>query len=388
MLGRQRALASRCAARFDDCQRLVKEAFLDPALRSASELSSANSINLGRLLPQAVYYAAIEPRGATAQHGEAPHLHHSERQSRQLRRLRVGAQDRAAHRRDRARAQRQSHACPTTCETGKWQPRAERPDARVGDGRRQPEQHGAAASHCFRTSAELRQAVSRGERSTMRRSAARIRDGLQAPVRENLVSAYGDGGGSVCTGCRSRTARAGPLGTGLDRARRQNFAKSSSRCDGRRMPVPRISRSCSARPSAYRGDRCRRSMRCAARWPTDRCPWSLMRSDTPDELASSPPWRSRGDRGRLLVYYVWRARTSTTCARAIFTGRSCRSASSCAGRAGARWHGRRHAPRFPAAHPPRRARGRSARHRRQHLRRRPDDRVDASWNGAAAAARS
>jgi threonine synthase len=43
---------------FDDCQRLVKQAFMDPALRARRELSSANSINLGRLLPQAVYYAA------------------------------------------------------------------------------------------------------------------------------------------------------------------------------------------------------------------------------------------------------------------------------------------------------------------------------------------
>lgn len=43
---------------FDDCQRLVKQAFVDPELRAHSELSSANSINLGRLLPQAVYYAA------------------------------------------------------------------------------------------------------------------------------------------------------------------------------------------------------------------------------------------------------------------------------------------------------------------------------------------
>lgn len=43
---------------FDDCQRLVKQAFLDPGLRAERELSSANSINLGRLLPQAVYYAA------------------------------------------------------------------------------------------------------------------------------------------------------------------------------------------------------------------------------------------------------------------------------------------------------------------------------------------
>jgi threonine synthase len=42
---------------FDDCQRMVKEAFLDPALAETHQLSSANSINIGRLLPQMVYYA-------------------------------------------------------------------------------------------------------------------------------------------------------------------------------------------------------------------------------------------------------------------------------------------------------------------------------------------
>ncbi len=41
---------------FDDCQRLVKEAFLDPALGRKHRFSSANSINIGRLLPQMVYY--------------------------------------------------------------------------------------------------------------------------------------------------------------------------------------------------------------------------------------------------------------------------------------------------------------------------------------------
>jgi threonine synthase len=41
---------------FDDCQRLVKQAFVDPELRRILTLSSANSINLGRLLPQALYY--------------------------------------------------------------------------------------------------------------------------------------------------------------------------------------------------------------------------------------------------------------------------------------------------------------------------------------------
>ncbi len=42
---------------FDDCQRLVKSAFADEALTARHRLSSANSINIGRLLPQSVYYA-------------------------------------------------------------------------------------------------------------------------------------------------------------------------------------------------------------------------------------------------------------------------------------------------------------------------------------------
>jgi threonine synthase len=54
--GNVRALAVR--GTFDDCQRLVKEAFVAPVPGAARTLSSANSINLGRLLPQMVYYAA------------------------------------------------------------------------------------------------------------------------------------------------------------------------------------------------------------------------------------------------------------------------------------------------------------------------------------------
>ncbi|MEE9293674.1 MAG: cofactor-independent phosphoglycerate mutase [Phycisphaerae bacterium] len=41
--------------KFDDCQAMVKRAFADPDL-SAIRLTSANSINIGRLLPQCVYY--------------------------------------------------------------------------------------------------------------------------------------------------------------------------------------------------------------------------------------------------------------------------------------------------------------------------------------------
>jgi threonine synthase len=42
---------------FDDCQTLVKAAMADPELSSVHRFSSANSINIGRLLPQSTYYA-------------------------------------------------------------------------------------------------------------------------------------------------------------------------------------------------------------------------------------------------------------------------------------------------------------------------------------------
>ncbi len=49
---------------FDDCQRLVKEAFTDEALRKDLRLTSANSINVGRLLPQSLYYLFAGTRRA------------------------------------------------------------------------------------------------------------------------------------------------------------------------------------------------------------------------------------------------------------------------------------------------------------------------------------
>ena len=41
---------------FDDCQRLVKSAFMDAELNAHMRLTSANSINVARFLPQAFYY--------------------------------------------------------------------------------------------------------------------------------------------------------------------------------------------------------------------------------------------------------------------------------------------------------------------------------------------
>ena len=50
-------VAVRVNGEFDDCQRLVKEAFAQQGKFKNQTLCSANSINIGRLLPQATYYA-------------------------------------------------------------------------------------------------------------------------------------------------------------------------------------------------------------------------------------------------------------------------------------------------------------------------------------------
>jgi threonine synthase len=56
--GNVTALAMR--GTFDDCQRLVKQAFADDDLRQHVWLTPANSINLGRLLPQVFYYFVLD----------------------------------------------------------------------------------------------------------------------------------------------------------------------------------------------------------------------------------------------------------------------------------------------------------------------------------------
>jgi threonine synthase len=61
--------AVRVPGTFDDCQRLVKQAFMDRAL-SGLRLSSANSINIGRLLPQVVYYVSAWLSVSSAADGE------------------------------------------------------------------------------------------------------------------------------------------------------------------------------------------------------------------------------------------------------------------------------------------------------------------------------
>jgi threonine synthase len=51
----QNVRAISVGGKFDDCQDLVKRAFADPSLENLN-LTSANSINFGRILPQTIYY--------------------------------------------------------------------------------------------------------------------------------------------------------------------------------------------------------------------------------------------------------------------------------------------------------------------------------------------
>ena len=67
--GNVRAFAVR--GDFDACQRLVKAAMADADLRARRRMSSANSINVGRLLPQMAYYAWAALR-YRARHGAEP----------------------------------------------------------------------------------------------------------------------------------------------------------------------------------------------------------------------------------------------------------------------------------------------------------------------------
>jgi threonine synthase len=64
------------AGSFDECHRLTREAYANPDLRRSMRLTSANSVNIGRLLPQSVYYfhaiAQLQASGRAAVPGSAP----------------------------------------------------------------------------------------------------------------------------------------------------------------------------------------------------------------------------------------------------------------------------------------------------------------------------
>jgi threonine synthase len=62
----QNITALEVSGSFDDCQRLAKQALVDPDVTGRITLTSANSINIARLIPQSFYYfAAVAQLGAT-----------------------------------------------------------------------------------------------------------------------------------------------------------------------------------------------------------------------------------------------------------------------------------------------------------------------------------
>ncbi len=157
---------------FDDCQRMVKEAFADAQLRARMQLSSANSINLGRLLPQAVYYAATS-LAIWRKHGEkASYVVPSGNLGNVMAcfwarkvGLPIG---------DIVLAHDTNRAVPDYFETRRMEAPREHSDDCVGDERRQSEQHGARAEPCSRKLAICAQPLPRirSAKTTIR---ARIR---------------------------------------------------------------------------------------------------------------------------------------------------------------------------------------------------------------------
>lgn len=59
---------------FDDCHRLTKEAFANADVRREVRLTSANSVNIGRLLPQMVYYFHAYAQAARVRPGAQVHV--------------------------------------------------------------------------------------------------------------------------------------------------------------------------------------------------------------------------------------------------------------------------------------------------------------------------
>jgi len=64
--------ALRVDGTFDDCQAMVKQAFVDEDLRNAVNISSANSINISRLIPQSFYYVEAYKQWLAAGETKSP----------------------------------------------------------------------------------------------------------------------------------------------------------------------------------------------------------------------------------------------------------------------------------------------------------------------------
>src|SRR5205823_2930387 len=256
----------------DDCQRLVKEAFRDAAHARRAQLSSANSINLGRLLPQMVYYAAASLATWRAHRERASFIVPSGNLGNALACLwvrRIGlpiGEVVLAHNANRT--------VPDFLASGEWRPRpsvatlASAMD--VGDPSNMErlralhagiEELRAAVSAVSVSDDEIRARIVAGYRQ-FGRSGARTPRPLPRPGR----------------GCRPRHAGS-VAGCWLRPPTRPSSARSWSRSSGARSRCRRRSRSCSRVPRSV-----------LKSTPTDaRCARSSSRGNDVDQLSQLPP---------------------------------------------------------------------------------------------------
>ena len=245
------ATSARFAVRgtFDDCQRLVKQAFRRSAAAARSELSSANSINLGRLLPQAVYYAATS-LAVWREYGEpASFIIPSGNLGNAMACL-WARKHRAADRRNRAGAQRQPHRAglPATAATGGRAPSVATLASAMDVGDPSNMERLRAL---FPELARTARGRERRTASAMSEIRARIRAGFQ--TFGQIWCPHTATAAEACTRLSAGASAGAPLGDRVDRARGEVSARSSSRSSGARCRCPRRWRSCSrARRNAPR----------------------------------------------------------------------------------------------------------------------------------------
>ncbi len=208
---------------FDDCQRMVKEAFVDPALAPSLLLSSANSINVGRLLPQMVYYAKASLELWRARRPCAE-LHRS-RPATSATRWPASGRARSGCRSATSCSRRNANlTVPDFLRTRRVASAAERGDARLRDGRRQPEQHGAAALAV----PGARDAARHGYGAVGQRRRDPRDDPPRPPrARPDVVPAHRDGGLRLRAAAGAR--RAASAGCSSRRRIRRSSTTSSSR---------------------------------------------------------------------------------------------------------------------------------------------------------------
>ena len=134
----ENVLSLRVDGTFDDCQGLVKAAFGDPALSRKHRFTSANSINIGRLLPQMIYYIASSLQISHETGSKASYIIPAGNLGNACAALWVRALGFPIAR--IILAHNSNRTVPDFLATGQWQPRQHR-NTGISHGCRKPQQH-------------------------------------------------------------------------------------------------------------------------------------------------------------------------------------------------------------------------------------------------------